>query len=265
MAEGHRERMRTRVRENGILSLHPHEMLEFLLFPLIPRKETNALAHRLVKQFGNLDNVFNATEEELLTVSGMTPMSALYLANYQKAVRFAETDARRKVLCLDNLRTVFQYLNSIYRGILDERFVLLALDGSNVLIRDVVLEHGNSDTVEVTLAKIARFAMDSHAKSIIMCHNHIYGNMEPSDSDLRSTWNVETFLKSLSIKLHDSLILAGEDIFSFRLSGALGNDMISQDQLRLHDAKYYFAKYEEIYENILKHIVHNDYPKEIEL
>ena len=46
MHEGHRERMRERVINSGIENMPPHEVLEFLLFYAIPRKDTNPIAHR---------------------------------------------------------------------------------------------------------------------------------------------------------------------------------------------------------------------------
>lgn len=43
----HRERMRKRIAKNGLDSLQDHEVLEYLLYPFIPRKDTNPIAHTL--------------------------------------------------------------------------------------------------------------------------------------------------------------------------------------------------------------------------
>ena len=48
----HRSRMQKRVEREGLTSLAAHEVLEYLLFFAIPRKDTNALAHRLIQHFG---------------------------------------------------------------------------------------------------------------------------------------------------------------------------------------------------------------------
>ena len=47
--ENHRARMQARVDRDGLESLAEHEALEYLLFLAIPRKDTNALAHRLIQ------------------------------------------------------------------------------------------------------------------------------------------------------------------------------------------------------------------------
>ena len=49
--EGHRARMKKKLLENGERSLADHELLEVLLYYAIPRRDTNELAHRLLKQF----------------------------------------------------------------------------------------------------------------------------------------------------------------------------------------------------------------------
>lgn len=52
--QGHRERMRERIAQQGFESLADHEALEVLLYLTNPRKNTNVMAHALlqaVRQF----------------------------------------------------------------------------------------------------------------------------------------------------------------------------------------------------------------------
>ncbi|MDY5326046.1 MAG: DNA repair protein RadC, partial [Gemmiger sp.] len=57
----HRSRMQKRVEREGLTSLAAHEVLEYLLFFAIPRKDTNALAHRLIQHFGGFCEVLEAS------------------------------------------------------------------------------------------------------------------------------------------------------------------------------------------------------------
>ena len=68
--DGHRERMRQRVRETDMRGFQPHEVLEFLLMYAIPRRDVNPLAHKLIKHFGSLSGVLDARPEELMQVPG---------------------------------------------------------------------------------------------------------------------------------------------------------------------------------------------------
>ena len=47
--EGHRQRLRNRMLKEGLDNFQDHEILEFLLFQYIPRKDTNKIAHNLLK------------------------------------------------------------------------------------------------------------------------------------------------------------------------------------------------------------------------
>mgnify|MGYP000063753913 CR=1 FL=1 len=49
--EEHRARMQERVARDGLTSLAAHEVLEYLLYFSIPRRDTNPLAHRLIQHF----------------------------------------------------------------------------------------------------------------------------------------------------------------------------------------------------------------------
>ena len=68
--EEHRARMQERVARDGLTSLAAHEVLEYLLYFSIPRRDTNPLAHRLIQHFGGFCQVLDASEEELMQVQG---------------------------------------------------------------------------------------------------------------------------------------------------------------------------------------------------
>lgn len=68
--DGHRERMKSRFVEAGLDGFNDHNALEMLLFYAVPRKDTNELAHRLLKQFGSLASVFEQSTRSLCALTG---------------------------------------------------------------------------------------------------------------------------------------------------------------------------------------------------
>lgn len=68
---GHRARMRSRFFETGLDGFQPHEILEMLLFCVIPKRDVNPLAHALLDEFGSVDAVLSASSEELSRVPGI--------------------------------------------------------------------------------------------------------------------------------------------------------------------------------------------------
>ena len=71
MAAGHRERLISKALKFGIESFQKHEVLELFLFTIIPRKDTNQIAHELIKRFGTFYNICSAPTGELLKIKGV--------------------------------------------------------------------------------------------------------------------------------------------------------------------------------------------------
>jgi DNA repair protein RadC len=62
---GHRQRLRDRFRKGGAEALPDYELLELVLFRALPRRDTKALAKRLIARFGSFAEVVNANEARL--------------------------------------------------------------------------------------------------------------------------------------------------------------------------------------------------------
>ena len=73
---GHRRRMCENFMASEDVTLTDVQYLEMILFYCIPRVDTNPIAHRLLDKFGSIRDVFEASEEELISVKGMGPKSA---------------------------------------------------------------------------------------------------------------------------------------------------------------------------------------------
>ena len=69
---GHRQRLKERfVSEGGLEHFELHNVLEILLFFGIPQKDTNDIAHELIRTFGSFSQVFLADVEQLAAVKGI--------------------------------------------------------------------------------------------------------------------------------------------------------------------------------------------------
>ena len=86
--DGHRARLKERFTEYGLDNFNDLNVLELLLFFVIPRQDTNIIAHALLDRFGSLDAVFEASSQELQAVPGI----GLY--GYQN--EFVENGMRHK-------------------------------------------------------------------------------------------------------------------------------------------------------------------------
>src|SRR3954466_6636209 len=68
---GHRDRLRARFREAGSEALADYEMLELILFRVIPIRDVKPLAKDLLTKFGSYAEVISAPIERLKEVDGV--------------------------------------------------------------------------------------------------------------------------------------------------------------------------------------------------
>ncbi len=84
---GHRERLRRRVLDKGVVSLSDLEVLEYLLLGARPRGDTKPLAKTLIKRFGSLAGVLAASRQELAGIEGLGDAAIAALKIVPEAAR----------------------------------------------------------------------------------------------------------------------------------------------------------------------------------
>ena len=85
----HRERLRNRFKDAGPDALADYELLELILFRIVPRRDTKPLAKALLARFGDFASVLAAPEKQLAEVDGAGPTVALELKITQAALERA--------------------------------------------------------------------------------------------------------------------------------------------------------------------------------
>ena len=68
---GHRERLKARFRDAGPDALPDYELLELILFQVLPRRDTKPIAKALLVRFGSFSEVLSAPEALLMEVGGV--------------------------------------------------------------------------------------------------------------------------------------------------------------------------------------------------
>jgi DNA repair protein RadC len=102
-----------------------------------------------------------------------------------------------------------------------EHFVVLSLDSGQRLIVQRVVFIGTVNSVLAHPREIFAGAIADLAATIIVAHNHPSGDPTPSKQDISMTQQLVAAGQILGVKLHDHIIVAGEEYFSFRMEGLL--------------------------------------------
>ena len=204
---GHRERLRERFATAGHAALPDYELLELLLFRLIPRADTKPVAKALLARFGTLAEVLGTDEALLREVKGIGPAVALDLkviaAATQRMLR-SELTARET---LSSWTQVLDYCRASMAFEAREQFRILFLDKRNQLIADEMQQQGTVDHTPVYPREVVKRALELSAAALILVHNQPSGDPTPSRADIEMTREIVETGKRLGITVHDHIII----------------------------------------------------------
>jgi DNA repair protein RadC len=113
-------------------------------------------------------------------------------------------------------RAVFELLQGEARGLEQETFWSLLLDGKQRLRRLVPVSAGTLTASLVHPREVFRAAVREAAAALIVAHNHPSGDPEPSTEDLRVTERLRAAGEVLGIPLQDHVILGDARFVSLR-------------------------------------------------
>jgi DNA repair protein RadC len=212
--EGHRQRLRDKFTNNGLDSFHDHEILELLLFYAIPRRNTNGIAHELIKTFGSLSDVLDAPVEKLKAVDGIGDNAATLLKLMPQIARRYSMSKGSFDNILDTTQRSGDYILPFFLSQRDEVVLLVCLDSKNKVLNAQIIHRGSVNSTDISLRKILETAFTYNATKVLLAHNHPSGIALPSVEDIETTKYIRDALKILSIKLVDHIIVADGDYVS---------------------------------------------------
>ncbi len=210
MHEGHRNRLKTRFLEEGLDGFEDHQILELLLFYVIPRRDTNEIAHRLLKKYGSLSGVFEADPKDLATTPGVGDNSAVLLVLIRSLARIYLKDRWGNRPTLNSTAKAGEYVLTLCAGRTYEVFYVICLDAQYHVIYPALVHEGTIDQAPVYPRIIVETALRHKAHSVILAHNHPGGSPEPSPQDIEVTKRIRHALEPISIAVVDHIIAAGE-------------------------------------------------------
>ncbi len=214
MHEGHRKRLKARLKEEGLEHFSEINILELLLFYSIPRRDTNPIAHALLDKYDNLANVLEAEFDDLLNVDGITENSASLITMLVPLYRRYMSIKSQPGRIIADLADAAEYLTHTYLGEKNEVVKLMAMDSKGKLIGTYRLFEGNFNSVDINMRRLVETVILSKASSVILAHNHPDGIALPSEQDVATTRKIFHVLKDISVDLLDHIIIADGDFVS---------------------------------------------------
>ena len=226
MHEGHRARVRKRFREEGLDHFSDVQVLELLLFYVIPRADTNALAHGLLAHFGSLPQVLEASVEDLCKVPGIGENAALFLTLIPQVGRYYLVNRSSQATVLPKLENCAAYLMPHFFGRKQETVFLLCLDAKCKVLCCKEVGQGGTNSTAISIRKIVETSIGVNASTVVLAHNHPSGLAVPSPEDIQTTRRISQALKAVDIVLADHIIVADDDYVSIAMSDTRFNECL---------------------------------------
>jgi len=210
------DRPREKMLARGIQSLSDAELIALLIGSGTRKVSAVDLARQILHMAGNnLDRLGKYSVPDLKKLKGIGQARAISI------VAALELGKRRKLADppeyakINGSNEVFNLMHPILSDLAHEEFWVLILNRSNKVIDKRKISQGGITGTVTDIRLILKMAIDNLATSMILCHNHPSGNLQPSDADISITRRLKESAALMDISLLDHLIIAGKGYFSF--------------------------------------------------
>ena len=210
------DRPREKLIAKGLQSLSDAELVAILIGSGNRNESAVELSKRILK---NVDNNLNLLGKQNL--SDLQKFKGIGEAKAISIVAAMELGRRRKLSDIKQrkvIRTskdVFEFFHPILADLPHEEFWVLFLNQSNKVIDKYRASYGGITSTTIDVRLIMKTAIEKLATSMILCHNHPSGGLNPSISDKEITQKLRGAGKIMDIKVLDHVIVTDESFYSF--------------------------------------------------
>ncbi len=206
--QGHRQRMKEKLRVHGARIFDTYELLEMLLYYVIPYKDTNPVAKALLQRFGSLDEVLQADKASLLEVDGIGERAADFISVAGGITVLDICRTSCGFLCDDYERVGALLVRSFERSPASSVAVLL-LDNSMRMLGIEYIPGEKFGSAGVKPKYFIDAAMRHSASVAIIAYTHPHGPLFPMVSELVTTEIVCRELASVGVEVAEEYIICG--------------------------------------------------------
>lgn len=206
------QRPRERLAAEGPEALDDSNLLAILLRTGTRQASAIGLAQQLLKKFGSLRRVAEASIHDLSDVSGMGLAKAAQLQAAFELGKRVSTKPLQRAPQITSPADAAQYVMEKLRYEKKEKFVVLLLNARSKLIKISTISVGTLTANLVHPREVFAEAIANGAECIILVHNHPSGEPIPSKEDRDITQRLYQVGELMGVKVADHIII-GEGKF----------------------------------------------------
>lgn len=167
------------------------------------------IALNLLKEFGTLSNILNASYLQLMVVNGVGPVIATQLCCIAEINKRA---GRIDDIAINTPQDAVNLTTALFTKT-SEKIIVVFLNARNIAVHKMIIAEGPYFEVVFDVGKIISEALRYFASKIYCIHNHPSGELTPSVDDV----NAFNFLKikcaQVNIKLLGCIIVNAQNKF----------------------------------------------------
>ena len=163
--------------------------------------------------------------DELASLPGIGPSrSAAILAAFELGRRVSQKP--HEAQDMSSPESVYRLCGPSLNHLRRERFVALALNTKNRLMRELVISEGDLNSSVVHPREVFEPLIRVSAAAVIFVHNHPSGDPTPSQRDVEVTQRLLQVGELLGIKVLDHVVVAMRGFYSFQAHGFLARKLV---------------------------------------
>jgi DNA repair protein RadC len=217
------DRPREKLSNQGRRSLSDAELIAILIGSGNVNESAVELGKRILYACNyDLNQLARLSISDLSKFKGIGEAKAITIIAALEIGRRRKESIRAQLIQVNTSIDVYECIASQYKDLNHEEFWILLLNRANkITSRHLVSKGGQAGTIADPKI-IFNIALENHAASIILTHNHPSGNLKPSHADLELTRKLRSAGQFLDIPVLDHLIITDQGFLSFADEGLLG-------------------------------------------
>ncbi len=212
--DGHRIRLSELVSKVGPMNVSDIQSIEDFLFYIIPRKDVNPLAHRLLDKYGNFANILDADVNELSEIKGLGRHSATKIKNFKNYIELYFCQKASNHISFDNSKEFLDFLETILSNKTTENLFIFCINNNWQLTKVRKYEMDFVRSVGIPVYELLNIINAYNPAYIALAHNHPGGSARPSQTDIDAVEYISKILNGFECELVDNFILGIDGIYS---------------------------------------------------
>ena len=210
------DRPREKMLLKGRLSLSDAELLAVLIGSGNRDESAVALSKRILLHFdNNLNALAKLNVTDLMQFKGIGNAKAISIITALELGRRRRLERAINLKQVNSSKAVFDIMQPLIGDLGHEEFWIIFLNNANKIQGKSQLSMGGITATLVDVRLIFKKAIECGATSIILCHNHPSGNLNPSYADMQLTEKIKSGGEVLDIKVLDHIIISDQGYYSF--------------------------------------------------